>query len=97
MIMLIEFPRICKARCATPTLFLALSLQRGMLDAGAAATGLTQALVSALLMNVSIVGINQLFDVEIDKVCVPLAGRRLGACKACMLCTPHVHRTINFP
>lgn len=34
---------------------------------GAAALGLAQALVPALLMNVAIVGINQLSDVEIDK------------------------------
>lgn len=37
----------------------------------AAATGLLQALVSALLMNISIVGLNQVFDVEIDKVNKP--------------------------
>lgn len=34
----------------------------------AAVVGLVQALVSALLMNVAIVGINQLYDIEIDKV-----------------------------
>lgn len=34
----------------------------------AALTGLCQALVAALLMNVAIVGINQVYDVEIDKV-----------------------------
>jgi hypothetical protein len=33
----------------------------------AAASGLAQALISALLMNIAIVGINQLSDVEIDK------------------------------
>ncbi len=36
-----------------------------------AAVALTQALVSALLMNVCIVGLNQLYDVEIDKVNKP--------------------------
>jgi homogentisate phytyltransferase/homogentisate geranylgeranyltransferase len=34
----------------------------------AALTGLCQALVPALLMNIAIVGINQVYDVEIDKV-----------------------------
>lgn len=34
----------------------------------AAVAGLAQALVSALLMNVAIVGINQIFDIDIDKV-----------------------------
>jgi len=34
----------------------------------AAVIGLVQALSSALLMNVAIVGINQLYDIEIDKV-----------------------------
>ena len=33
--------------------------------------GLVQAVVPALLMNVSIVGLNQLYDVEIDKVNKP--------------------------
>lgn len=33
--------------------------------------GLMQSLVSALLMNVAIVGLNQLYDVEIDKVNKP--------------------------
>lgn len=37
----------------------------------AALTGLCQALVAALLMNVAIVGINQVYDVEIDKVNKP--------------------------
>ena len=36
-----------------------------------AAVALAQALVSALLMNVCIVGLNQLYDVEIDKVNKP--------------------------
>jgi homogentisate phytyltransferase/homogentisate geranylgeranyltransferase len=36
-----------------------------------AITALCQALVSALLMNISIVGINQCFDVEIDKINKP--------------------------
>jgi homogentisate phytyltransferase/homogentisate geranylgeranyltransferase len=34
----------------------------------AAAAALLQALAAALLMNVSIVGLNQLYDIEIDKV-----------------------------
>ncbi|KAK8938691.1 hypothetical protein KSP39_PZI011160 [Platanthera zijinensis] len=34
-------------------------------------TGLVQALVSALFMNIYIVGLNQLFDIEIDKVNKP--------------------------
>lgn len=33
-----------------------------------AAAALGQALASALLMNISIVGLNQLYDIEIDKV-----------------------------
>lgn len=37
----------------------------------AAVNGLLQALVPALLMNVAIVGINQLYDVDIDKVNKP--------------------------
>ena len=37
----------------------------------AALAGLMQALVSALLMNICIVGINQIYDVEIDKVNKP--------------------------
>lgn len=41
-------------------------------DLGAVAlVGLTQALVSSLLANVSIVGLNQLYDIEIDKVNKP--------------------------
>lgn len=36
-----------------------------------AAVALAQALASALLMNVCIVGLNQLYDVEIDKVNKP--------------------------
>lgn len=36
-----------------------------------AALGFVQALVAALLMNICIVGINQLYDVEIDKVNKP--------------------------
>eukprot|EP00775_Hariotina_reticulata_P005566 gene5566-5803_t len=47
----------------------------------AAAVGLLQALVSALLMNISIVGINQVYDVEIDKVnkpYLPLASGELS-------------------
>ncbi|KAF6261620.1 UbiA prenyltransferase family [Scenedesmus sp. NREL 46B-D3] len=38
---------------------------------GAALAGLCQALVPALLMNIAIVGINQVYDVEIDKVNKP--------------------------
>jgi len=38
---------------------------------GAAAVGLIQALVPALLMNIAIVGLNQLTDVEIDRVNKP--------------------------
>jgi homogentisate phytyltransferase/homogentisate geranylgeranyltransferase len=34
----------------------------------AAGPALAQALSSALLMNVAIVGLNQLYDIEIDKV-----------------------------
>lgn len=34
----------------------------------AAVTALLQALSSALLMNVAIVGLNQMYDIEIDKV-----------------------------
>lgn len=41
----------------------------------AAFAGLLQALVPALLMNISIVGINQIYDVDIDKV-----GHQSGAC-----------------
>lgn len=37
----------------------------------AAVIGLMQALIPALLMNVAIVGINQLYDVEIDRVNKP--------------------------
>ncbi|KAF5830103.1 UbiA prenyltransferase family-domain-containing protein [Dunaliella salina] len=37
----------------------------------AALAGLAQALTSALLMNVAIVGVNQLFDIDIDKVNKP--------------------------
>jgi hypothetical protein len=47
----------------------------------AAVAGLVQALVPALLMNVAIVGINQLYDVEIDKVnkpYLPLASGELS-------------------
>ncbi len=51
-------------------------------DAGAlAATALLQALVPALLMNVCIVGLNQLYDVEIDRVnkpYLPLASGELS-------------------
>lgn len=46
-----------------------------------AVSGLLQALVPALLMNVAIVGINQLYDVEIDKVnkpYLPLASGELS-------------------
>lgn len=46
----------------------------------AAVTALLQALSSALLMNVSIVGLNQLYDIEIDKAS---AGVPLHACTAC--------------
>jgi hypothetical protein len=47
----------------------------------AAVVGLLQALVPALLMNVAIVGINQLYDVDIDKVnkpYLPLASGELS-------------------
>ncbi|KXZ45694.1 hypothetical protein GPECTOR_51g679 [Gonium pectorale] len=44
-----------------------------------AAVALAQALVSALLMNVSIVGINQLYDIEIDKVNKPYLPLASGA------------------
>jgi hypothetical protein len=47
----------------------------------AALTGLAQALVPALLMNVAIVGINQIYDVDIDKVnkpYLPLASGELS-------------------
>lgn len=37
----------------------------------AATTALAQALVSALLMNISIVGVNQIYDIEIDKINKP--------------------------
>ena len=37
----------------------------------AALSGLLQALIPALLMNVAIVGVNQLYDVDIDKVNKP--------------------------
>jgi homogentisate phytyltransferase/homogentisate geranylgeranyltransferase len=37
----------------------------------AATTALVQALVSALLMNISIVGVNQIYDIEIDKINKP--------------------------
>ncbi|KAL6748068.1 UbiA prenyltransferase family-domain-containing protein [Haematococcus lacustris] len=40
-------------------------------DLAAAATGLAVALVSALLMNIAIVGLNQISDIEIDKVNKP--------------------------
>ena len=36
-----------------------------------ATVGLLQALVSALLMNICIVGINQIYDIDIDKVNKP--------------------------
>ena len=36
-----------------------------------ALAGVMQALVPALLMNISIVGLNQLYDVEIDKINKP--------------------------
>ena len=48
---------------------------------GAAMAGLLQALVAALLMNVCIVGINQLYDIEIDRVnkpYLPLASGELS-------------------
>ena len=51
--------------------------------------GLLQALIPALLMNIHIVGLNQIFDVEIDKVrplelqhkntCTSLSGQRAAA------------------
>lgn len=47
----------------------------------AAVAGLLQALVPALLMNVAIVGVNQLYDVDIDKVnkpYLPLASGELS-------------------
>jgi homogentisate phytyltransferase/homogentisate geranylgeranyltransferase len=37
----------------------------------AAVLAILQALIPALLMNISIVGLNQVFDVEIDKVNKP--------------------------
>lgn len=46
-----------------------------------AATALLQALVPALLMNICIVGLNQLYDVEIDRVnkpYLPLASGELS-------------------
>ncbi len=47
----------------------------------AAAAALLQALVPALLMNICIVGLNQLYDVEIDRVnkpYLPLASGELS-------------------
>ncbi|GMH35210.1 hypothetical protein BSKO_03078 [Bryopsis sp. KO-2023] len=44
---------------------------QGLPFGAAAANGLTTALVSALLMNVFIVGLNQVYDVEIDKINKP--------------------------
>lgn len=45
---------------------------QGSSDLGAAAAvGLAQAMIPALLMNIAIVGFNQLYDVEIDKVNKP--------------------------
>ena len=51
--------------------------------------GLLQALIPALLMNIHIVGLNQIFDVEIDKarplelqhknICTSLSGQRAAA------------------
>ena len=43
------------------------------------ATGVLTALVSALAMNVSIVGLNQLYDIEIDKVNKPYLPLASGA------------------
>eukprot|EP00798_Chlamydomonas_sp_ICE-L_P031278 gene31278-6423_t len=48
----------------------ALAIQ-GYPPSGVAGNALVQALVSALLMNISIVGTNQIFDVEIDKINKP--------------------------
>ena len=48
----------------------ALALQ-GQVFNGVAVTALAQALTSALLMNISIVGTNQLFDIEIDRINKP--------------------------
>ncbi len=51
-----------------------------------AAVALTQALVSALLMNVCIVGLNQLYDVEIDRVnkpYLPLASGEMTMRQVC--------------
>jgi len=47
-----------------------LALQSAQISSHAI-TGLVQALISALLMNISIVGTNQLFDVDIDKINKP--------------------------
>ena len=44
---------------------------RNLFTTAAAATALGQALASALLMNICIVGINQIYDIEIDKVNKP--------------------------
>ena len=46
-------------------------MQGSLRLAAAAMLGFLQALVTALLMNICIVGINQLYDVEIDKVNKP--------------------------
>jgi hypothetical protein len=56
---------------------------------GPAATGLLQALLPALLMNVAIVGINQIYDVEIDKVnkpYLPLASGELSMQQGARAC-----------
>ncbi|PNW79412.1 hypothetical protein CHLRE_09g414000v5 [Chlamydomonas reinhardtii] len=51
----------------------------GAQPGGAAAVALVQALASALLMNIAIVGINQLYDIEIDKVNKPYLPLASGA------------------
>ena len=47
-----------------------LALQGSPVMTGAVLQGLMTTLVPALLRNICIVGLNQLYDVEIDKVCV---------------------------
>ncbi|KAG2436973.1 hypothetical protein HYH02_011405 [Chlamydomonas schloesseri] len=51
----------------------------GAQPGGAAGVALLQALASALLMNIAIVGINQLYDVEIDKINKPYLPLASGA------------------
>lgn len=56
---------------AHESLVIERGVQGGDYYGGAAAVGLIQALVPALLMNIAIVGLNQLTDVEIDRVNKP--------------------------